>query len=165
MGRTAKTREQIEAESAAARIQNMAHLSDRELVRKMEQAELMTGSWLSSAASRHGSDSGHTAVSMYRDELARRRAAEPTEAIVPSTKSAPDPDLLGGRFSTELPGGGVIHGRFALVTDSEDAAWFAIHVDETADDESEYDMASVRMMPMPPQTGRELADVLMAKAI
>lgn len=63
-----QTREQLEAEREAARIENMANLTDAMLVEKIMDAERDTSHWTAA-------DGAHARVTMYRNELARRRAA------------------------------------------------------------------------------------------
>lgn len=62
-----QTTAQLEAERAAARIANMADLSDAKLVEKLMEAERDTSHWMAA-------DGAHSRVTMYRAELQRRRA-------------------------------------------------------------------------------------------
>lgn len=64
-----QTAAQIEAERAAARIANLADLTDAKLVEKLMDAERETSHWMAS-------DGAHSRVTMFRNELQRRRAAQ-----------------------------------------------------------------------------------------
>lgn len=63
-----QTTAQLEAERAAARIANMADLTDAMLVTKLMEAERETSHWMAA-------DGAHSRVTMFRTELHRRRAA------------------------------------------------------------------------------------------
>jgi len=64
-----QTTAQLEAERAAARIANLSIYSDAELVVKLMEAERETSHWMAA-------DGAHSRVTMFRNELARRRAAQ-----------------------------------------------------------------------------------------
>jgi len=63
-----KTTAQLEAERAAARIANLSMYSDAELVVKLMDAERETSHWMAT-------DGQYSRVTMFRNELHRRRAA------------------------------------------------------------------------------------------
>ena len=64
-----QTCEQLDAERAAARIANLAIYSDADLVVRLMDAERETSHWMAS-------DGAHSRVTMFRNELQRRRAAQ-----------------------------------------------------------------------------------------